>query len=108
MTTGKTIALTRQTFVGKVMSLLFNILSRLVIAFFPKEQALFNFMAAVTICSDIQDSHLLNPEKEQQIWRLLGETLTILLLILIPKKVKMENMSKYQQQSSLLLEKLKI
>ena len=34
MTTGKTIALTRQTFVGKVMSLLFNMLSRLVIAFF--------------------------------------------------------------------------
>ena len=33
MTTGKTIALTRQTFVGKVMSLLFNMLSRLVIAF---------------------------------------------------------------------------
>ena len=34
MTTGKTIALTRQTFVGKVMSLLFNMLSRLVILFF--------------------------------------------------------------------------
>ena len=33
MTTGKTIALTRQTFVGKIMSLLFNMLSRLVIAF---------------------------------------------------------------------------
>ena len=36
MTTGKTIALTRRTFVGKVMSLLFNMLSRLVIAFFPR------------------------------------------------------------------------
>ena len=36
MTTGKTIALTRWTFVGKVMSLLFNMLSRLVIAFLPK------------------------------------------------------------------------
>ena len=35
MTTGKTIALTRQTFVGKVMSLLLNMLSRLVIAFLP-------------------------------------------------------------------------
>ena len=35
MTAGKTIALTRQTFVGKVMSLLFNTLSRLVIAFLP-------------------------------------------------------------------------
>ena len=36
MTTGKTTALTRQTFVGKVMSLLFNMLSRLVIAFLPR------------------------------------------------------------------------
>ena len=36
MTTGKTIALTRQTFVGKVISLLFNMLSRLVIAFLPR------------------------------------------------------------------------
>ena len=35
MTIGKTIALTRQNFVGKVMSLLFNMLSRLVIAFLP-------------------------------------------------------------------------
>ena len=52
MTIGKTIALTIRTFVGKVMSLLFNILSRLVIALFPKEQASFSFMAAVTICSD--------------------------------------------------------
>ena len=52
VTTGKTIALTRQTFVGKVMSLLFNMLSRFVMAFFPKEQASFNFMAAITICSD--------------------------------------------------------
>ena len=40
MTTGKTIALTRQTFVGKVMSLLFNMLSRLVIAFFPRSKHL--------------------------------------------------------------------
>ena len=38
MTTGKAIALTRQTFVGKVMSLLFNMLSRLFIAFFPKSK----------------------------------------------------------------------
>ena len=52
MTTGKTIALTRRTYVGKVMSLLFNMLSRLVIAFFPKELVSFNFTAAVTICSD--------------------------------------------------------
>ena len=41
MTTGKNIALTRQTFVGKVMSLLFNKLSRLVIAFLPRYKRLF-------------------------------------------------------------------
>ena len=40
MTTGKTIALTRWTFVGKVMSLLFNTLSRLVIAFLPSSKCL--------------------------------------------------------------------
>ena len=40
MTTGKTISLTRRTFVGKVMSLLFNMLSRLVIAFLPRSKCL--------------------------------------------------------------------
>ena len=40
MTTGKTIALTRQTFVDKVISLLFNMLSRLVIAFLPRSKCL--------------------------------------------------------------------
>ena len=54
MTTGKTIALTRWTFVTLVMSLLFNMLCRFVIAFLQgafnfKES--FNFMAAVTVCS---------------------------------------------------------
>ena len=40
MTTGKTIALTRQTFVGKVMSLLFNMLSTLIINFLPRSKHL--------------------------------------------------------------------
>ena len=40
MTTGKTKALTKQTFVSKVMSLLFNMLSRLVITFFPRSKRL--------------------------------------------------------------------
>ena len=52
-TTGKTIALTIQTFVGKMIPLLFNMLSRFVIAFLPRNmQASFNLMAVVTICSD--------------------------------------------------------
>ena len=51
MTTGKTIAFTRQTFVDKVMFLLFNMLSRLVITFLPRSKHL-NFMAAVTTCSN--------------------------------------------------------
>ena len=51
ITTGKTIAWTRQTFVDKIMSLLFNMLSRLVITFLPRSKRL-NFMAAITICND--------------------------------------------------------
>ena len=57
MTTGKTITLTRWTFVVKVMSLLFNMLSRLVITFLPRSKVSFNFMAAVTICSDFGATH---------------------------------------------------
>ena len=51
MTTGKTIALTRQTFVSKVMSLLFNMLPKLV--FSSKEQPSVNFMAVVIVHSDL-------------------------------------------------------
>ena len=53
VTTGKTIALTIWTFVGKVMSLLFNMLSSLVIAFLPRSKHLL-IMAAVNICSDFE------------------------------------------------------
>ena len=57
MTTGKTIALTRWTFVGRVMSLLFNMLSRFAIAFLPRNKHLFclfvfNFKAAVNVRGD--------------------------------------------------------
>ena len=48
----KTIALSRRTFVSKLMSLLFNMLSRMIIAFLPRSRG-FDFMAAVTICSDL-------------------------------------------------------
>ena len=51
MTTGKNIALTKWTFVGKLTSLLFNTLSRFVIAFLPRNKS-FNFMVAVIISSD--------------------------------------------------------
>ena len=51
MITRKTIALIRRIFVGKAMSLFFNMLSRLITGS-SKEQASFNFMAAITICSD--------------------------------------------------------
>ena len=54
MTTGKTIAFTRQPFISKVMSLLLSILSRSVLLLSSKEQAYFNFTAAVTICSDFR------------------------------------------------------
>ena len=51
MTPRKTIALTRRTSVSKIMSLLLNMLSRLVITFLSRSKRL-NFMAAITICSD--------------------------------------------------------
>ena len=50
MTTGKTIALTRWTFVGKIMSLLFNMLSSLVIAFLPRSKHLLcSYFGVVTL-----------------------------------------------------------
>ena len=58
MTTGKTIALTRWTFVDKVMSLLFNMLSRLIITFLPRKEfpskwkVSFHFMTITIICID--------------------------------------------------------
>ena len=52
MTTGKTIALTRRTFVGKVISLLFNVLSRLAITFLPRTKHLLISWLQFTICSD--------------------------------------------------------
>ena len=52
MTTGKTVALTRRTFVGKVISLLFNVLSRLAITFLPRTKHLLISWLQFTICSD--------------------------------------------------------
>ena len=74
MTTGKTIALTRQTFVGKVMSLLFNMLSRLVITFLPTIQYHGNPSLCPTsnteeaevewFYEDLQDLSELTPKKD--------------------------------------------
>ena len=62
MTTGKTIALTRWTFVGKVMSLLFNKLSRLVIAFLPRSKHLLisrlQSPAAVSFGTQLNKGHI--------------------------------------------------
>ena len=57
MTIGKTIALTRRTFVGKVMSLLFNMLSRLVIAFRPRSKHLLIscLQSPVVVISELKD-----------------------------------------------------
>ena len=59
MNIGKTIPLIIQTFVGKVMSLLFNMLSRFVIAFLSRNKSL-NFLAAITICSDSFSNYAVN------------------------------------------------
>ena len=52
MTTGKTMALTRQTFVGKVICQVFKYAVKVCHSFPSKEQVFFNFIAAVTICND--------------------------------------------------------
>ena len=52
MSTRKAITLTGQTFVSKVISLLYNMLSRFVIVFLPRSKCLLNIMAPVTMCSD--------------------------------------------------------
>ena len=57
MTTGKTIALTRWPFVGKVMSQLFNMMSRFVIAFLPRSKHL-SIMTVVTSCRDFGASEI--------------------------------------------------
>ena len=58
MTTGKTIALTRRTFVGKVMSLLFNMLSRLVITFLPRSSEVSEVTQSCPTLCDAMDCSL--------------------------------------------------
>ena len=57
MTTGKTIALTRRTFVGKIMTLVFSMLSRLVIVFLPRSKHLY------TSCLQSLSAVILEPKK---------------------------------------------
>ena len=63
MTNGKTIALSRQTFVGKVMSLLFNMLSRLVIAFLPRSKRLLISWLQEETKNDFQENSVCNLRK---------------------------------------------
>ena len=71
MTTRKTIALTTRTFVGKITSLLFNMLSRFVIAFLPRIKS-FNFMAIVTMYTDYGAQE--NEDHGIISWQIDGET----------------------------------
>ena len=57
MTTGKTIALTMHTFVGKVMPLLFNTLSRFVIDFLPKSKCLLTALSYALLLPDFESCH---------------------------------------------------
>ena len=78
MTTGKTVALTRQTFVGKVMSLLFDSLSRFVISFLPRRKRLLvlwlQSLSAVILEPKKMKSDTVStvsPSKERQCQRML-------------------------------------
>ena len=73
MTTGKTVALTRWTFVGKVMSLLFNMLSRLVIAFLPRSKHLLISWLQSPFAVISSESNRVAPSKEEvRRWRETG------------------------------------
>ena len=63
MTTAKARALTIWTFVGKVMSLLFNTLSRFVVAFLPRSKRLFFFLLSLWIAFHVLDPELVTPER---------------------------------------------
>ena len=67
MTTGKTVALTRWTFVGKVMSLFFNMLSRLVITFLPRSKHL------LISCLQSSATVILEPKKIKSVTASLTE-----------------------------------
>ena len=69
ITTGKAIALTRWTFVSKVMSLLLNMLSRLVIAFLPRSKHL------LILCLQLPSAVILEPKKIKSITVKLNEML---------------------------------
>ena len=74
MTTGKTVALTKWTFIGKVMSLLFNMLSRLVIAFLPRTKCLLlhhSTKASILWCSALFMVQLPHP------YMTTGKTITL-------------------------------
>ena len=86
MTTGKIIALTIRTFVNKVMSLLFNTLSRFFTA--SKEQASFNFMAIVTICRDfgVQGNKILHVFFPSICHEVMGPDVIILVFLILSFK----------------------
>ena len=102
MATGKTITLTRWTFVGKVMSLLFNMLSRLVIAFLPRSKRLLisrlqSPSAGILFVSHLVMSECLQSHGLQPAWRLcpwnspgkdIGWVAISCSVILEPKKIK--------------------
>ena len=106
MTTGKTIALTRQTFVGKVTSLLFNMLSRLVITFFPRSKHLliswlqspsawktviFQFLQ-LTISGPYIGAYL--PSREMHLISI--DSLKFSSIFFLPWKVKVKSLSRVQ------------
>ena len=64
LTTGKTIALTIWTFVGKVMSLLFNMLSKFVITFLPRSKHLLISWWAQPLVKHVPDTGLFSPDKD--------------------------------------------
>ena len=66
MTTGKTIILTRGTFVGKVMSQLFNMVSRSVISFLPRKQSVTVSIVSASICHEMMGLDAMDKKRKRE------------------------------------------
>ena len=112
MTTGKTIALTRWTFVGKVMSLLFNMLSRLVITFLPRSKRLLIswlqspsavILQPKKIKLNIQKTKIMAPGPITS-WQIDGETVeTVADFIFLGSKITADGDCSHEIQRCLLI-----
>ena len=99
MTTGKTIALTRRTFVGKVMSLLLNMLSRLVLTFLPSSFSLLAAVSSNLSCKIPSGSLLQVRHKRERLFRVKWKSLSRVWLFVTPWTIQCMEFSRSEYWS---------